>query len=80
MMAGGNLSGANLSGADLREATPIDADLDWTGLWGTDLRNTDVTEAQLLTTEIDSSTRLPPHLAADPDIQAWIAELEARFP
>ncbi|MET8831592.1 pentapeptide repeat-containing protein [Streptomyces sp. NPDC004610] len=80
MMQGGNLSGASLLNADLREASLIDADLNETALRGTDLRDTDVTEAQLLTAVIDSSTRLPPHLAADPDVKARIAEVEAQFP
>ncbi|WP_371529552.1 pentapeptide repeat-containing protein [Streptomyces sp. NBC_01283] len=86
-LRGSDLRDADLIGTDLRGAilyrtklvglTLSEADLDGADLKGADLTDAAVATTQILTTQVDSRTKLPPRIANDSDVRARIAEVEA---
>ncbi|WP_327393905.1 pentapeptide repeat-containing protein [Streptomyces phaeochromogenes] len=74
-----DLSEAILADADLRGANMSGADLTGADLQGTDLTDTILADVDLTEANLYSDTKLPPHLARDPDIKARIAELEEKI-
>ncbi len=72
-----NLTDTSVSSANLRGAAFGNAILTRTRLDGSDLRNaTGLTAAQLSAAYIDSTSKLPPELAADPWVIARISDCE----
>lgn len=73
-----DLTKANLIGADLTAARLHDADLTDARLDGTNMKKArGLTAAQVVAARPTSSTRLPVDIAADPEVQARIAVVEA---
>ncbi|MFF9238399.1 pentapeptide repeat-containing protein [Streptomyces sp. NPDC014776] len=78
-LVGSRLDRADLRGATLAYAKLAGADLTDADLAGADLRNADlvgegtdptrITAQQLMTTDFDSSTKVPAHLMKHPDVQ-----------
>ncbi|WP_059013511.1 pentapeptide repeat-containing protein [Streptomyces specialis] len=72
-MQGAFLVRARLAGADLRGANLSEAQLAGADLRGADLTSAVVTPKQLVTALVDSTTTLPPDVAANPDVRRVIA-------